>query len=252
MEQIDYTSIADLYDLFVAADYDFDFFTGEFDLSGAAVLELTSGTGRLSLPLIESGADLTCVDLSSGMLEVLNDKLRQKNLTARVICDDIANLTFSAEFDLAILPFQSFMELIGKEVQEQVLGVVYQALKPGGKFICTMHNPPIRRQVVDGILRVVGHFPKDGGTLIVSGFEQGGRPVVTRHQLFEFYNGSGILQWKRMLRMHFEFITKEQFQGMASAAGFHVAALYGDYQRRSYAEAESPVMIWVLEKPVLQ
>ena len=63
MENIDYDGVADLYDLYVNTDYDFEFFVREIRARDARVLELASGTGRLSIPLIEAGADLTCVDL---------------------------------------------------------------------------------------------------------------------------------------------------------------------------------------------
>ncbi|MDJ0554187.1 MAG: class I SAM-dependent methyltransferase [Microcoleaceae cyanobacterium MO_207.B10] len=40
------------------------------------VLELISGTGRLSIPLLEAGIPLTCVDNSPQMLEILRQKIQ--------------------------------------------------------------------------------------------------------------------------------------------------------------------------------
>jgi hypothetical protein len=60
--QIDYDSVAALYDTYVTADDDVSFFVSEIQQTTGPVLELTSGTGRLSVPLLEAGADLTCVD----------------------------------------------------------------------------------------------------------------------------------------------------------------------------------------------
>lgn len=48
--QIDYDSIAEIYDLYVTADYDITFFLQETANVEGPVLELTAGTGRLSLP----------------------------------------------------------------------------------------------------------------------------------------------------------------------------------------------------------
>ncbi len=248
MKFIDYDKVAELYDLYVHTDYDLDFFTSEIKVKGTKVLELTAGTGRLSIPLIEAGADLTCLDISQGMLNVLTEKLQKKNLSARVVCADICEISFQSEFELAIFPFQSFMELVGRERQTAALVAIYRALENGGKFICTLHNPTMRRKVVDGALRIVGHFPKDNGTLIVSGFEQGGDPVVTRQQFFEYYNETGNLEWKRILPMHFEFIEKQDFQEMVERVGFRVKELYGNYDRNEFNSESSPVMIWGLEK----
>ena len=248
MEIIDYNQVAELYDLYVHTDYDFDFFTSEIKAKGTKVLELAAGTGRLSIPIIEAGAVLTCLDISQGMLNVLSEKLQKKNLSARIVCSDICEMSFQSEFELAIFPFQSFMELVGKERQTTALAAIHRSLENGGKFICTLHNPTIRRKVVDGTLRIVGHFPKDNGTLVVSGFEQGGNPVVTRHQFFEYYNETGLLEWKRILPMQFEFIEKQDFQEMVERAGFRVVELYGSYDRSEFNSEKSPVMIWGLEK----
>ena len=248
MENIDYDSIADLYDLYVSTDYDFEFFIREIGDRDARVLELASGTGRLSIPLIEAGADLTCVDVSRGMLSVLSAKLQERNLRARVVCSDVCEMELQSEFELAIFPFQSFMELVGKENQFKALLAIYRSLEPKGRFICTMHNPLIRRRSVDGTSRLVGKFPKGNGMLVVSGFEKNGTPVVDRSQLLEYYNESGVLEWKRLLEMQFEFIEKEAFETMAKRNGFRLSALYGDYDRSPFEPTKSPVMIWMLEK----
>lgn len=241
MPQIDYDSIAALYDTYVTADYDVPFFVSEVQRTTGPVLELTSGTGRLSLPLLEAGADLTCVDSSQGMLEVLTRKLADRGLKADVRCADVCQLDLPRRFDLALLPFQSFMEIVGTERQRGTLDAVFACLQVGGRFICTMHNPTVRRTQVDGALRVVGCFPLEGGNLIVSGFEQGGRPVVSRLQCFEFFRPDGLLAWKRLLPMEFSFVEREAFEQMAVGAGFRIAQLYGNYERAGFDALTSPV-----------
>jgi SAM-dependent methyltransferase len=248
MQPIDYNSIAEIYDLYVTADHDIPFFISETKSVSVPVLELMAGTGRLSLPLIEAGAKLTCVDSSSAMLEVLSRKLKQRGLHADIICADVCRLSLPTQFELAILPFQAFMEIIGEENQRTALAAVFRCLVPGGRFICTLHNPAIRRKQVDGLLRLVGQFPIESGTLVVSGFEQGGNPVVLRQQFFEFFDGEGRLVEKRLLQMKFAFVEKNEFEHMAQSAGFRVAQLCGNYDRASFDPVQSPVMIWRLEK----
>ena len=135
MDNIDYDSVAELYDLYVDADYDHAFFACEITRVGLQVLDLTSGTGRLSIPLIEAGAYLTCVDMSQSMLNVLSEKPKMRNLSAQVVCADVCDISFHEEFELAIFPFQSFMELIGEDKQQIALAAIFRSLKPGGKFI---------------------------------------------------------------------------------------------------------------------
>lgn len=248
MQSIDYDSIAEIYDLYVTADYDVPFFLSEVKGVEGPILELMAGTGRLSLPLIESGARLTCVDSSQGMLEILSRKLAHRGLAADLLCLDVCRLELPPRFELAILPFQAFMEIVGEENQRAALASIFACLAPGGRFLCTLHNPVVRKAQVDGLQRLVGRFPADGGTLVVSGFETGGNPIVTRLQLFELFGPDGLLLWKRLLPMEFTLVEKDAFEQMALDAGFHVARLHGSYDRAPFDPARSPVMIWSLEK----
>jgi SAM-dependent methyltransferase len=245
---IDYDSVAEIYDLYVTADYDVSFFLCEAAKAAGPVLELTAGTGRISLPLLEAGVRLTCVDGSRGMLGVLSRKLKEHGLNAEVLCGDVCRLQLPASFHLAIMPFQSFMEIVGEGRQRQALSAVSACLTPGGRFICTLHNPLVRRSQVDGVLRIVGQFPIEDGTLVVSGIEQGGYPVVARQQFFEFFGKDGHLRSNQLLAMEFAFVEKRQFESMAQDAGFRVLNLFGDYDRSPFEADRSPAMIWILEK----
>ncbi len=248
MQTIDYDSIAEIYDIYVTTDFDFLFYKNHIKFEHTKILELTSGTGRLSIPLIESGANLTCVDISSNMLNVLERKLQSKRLSAKVVCKNIFDITYKEEFDYVIIPFQSFMEFVGSENQSKVLNSVNEALVDSGIFICTMHNPDVRRKNVDGQLHIVGNYATEDGNLIVSGFEKDGNPVVKRYQFFEKYNKQGYLEAKRLLEMQFELIYENNFRKMAESAGFRIISLYGNYDESEFNEKSSPVMIWVLEK----
>ena len=247
MDAIDYDAVAELYDLYTSVSYDYDFFLGRVS-PGERVLELMAGTGRLSIPLIKAGAVLTCVDISQGMLDVLERKLEGQGLEANILCTDVQHLGFDAEFECAILPFQSFMELVGRKKQMNALRSVCRALIPKGKFYCTMHNPAVRRTAVDGILRGVGAFKHGQETIVVSGFETGGEPVVRRSQFIERFNESGQSVSRILQRMEFELIEENTFREMALEVGFEVKAIFGDYSSAEFDAETSPVMIWELEK----
>lgn len=82
MEINNYDYVADLYDVYVPATFDIDFFLKETGQTSGEVLELMSGTGRVSIPLLEAGVKLTCVDLSARSNEILEKKLKQLGLYA--------------------------------------------------------------------------------------------------------------------------------------------------------------------------
>ncbi|UCC64193.1 MAG: class I SAM-dependent methyltransferase [Anaerolineae bacterium] len=252
MAPIEYARIADLYDVYVQTTFDISFFLNEAKKSAGEVLELTSGTGRVSIPLVEAGIHLTCVDSSPEMLAILREKLDRRGLSASVHRMDIRQLALGRRFDLIIIPFHSFAELLSPSDQRRTLVGIYDHLSESGRFICTLHNPPVRLRPADGRLRLRGRcsLESDGGTLLLWGLEtyDPEEGVVNGLQFFETYDPDGVMRSRRVLETRFRLLQKAGFEELVCAAGFEVVALYGDYAYAEFQEDKSPFMIWVLQK----
>ena len=94
----------------------------------ARVLEVGSGTGRISIPLLESGVDLTGCDLSMPMLR----RFQEKFPAARTVRADAAMLPFpTAHFDNVITVH--VMHLIPS--WREVLREFRRILIPGGAYL---------------------------------------------------------------------------------------------------------------------
>ena len=253
MEANNYDSIAELYDTYVPATYDIAFFLKETKKTTGEVLELMSGTGRISLPLIEAGVRLTCVDLSGELNAILETKLRQKGLKADIYQMDVCELELPKKFDMIIIPFHSFAHIVSPDDQRKALGRIQQHLSPGGTFICTLGNPALRKNSVDGQLRLFKKYPfEDGkGCLLLwikEDFNASDSQVVEAMQFFEEYDAEGVLTTKRLLELHFRLSSKNELEELAREAGFRVKAFYGDYSWAEFRQASSPYMIWLFEK----
>jgi len=83
---IDFDLVADLYDAYVPVDFDIPFYK-KFCKGYGKILELMCGTGRVSLPLLLEGHNLTCVDYSQGMLDIFRSKLPE-GLQAKMLCQE--------------------------------------------------------------------------------------------------------------------------------------------------------------------
>ena len=250
---IDWARIADLYDTYVRSDFDIPFFVSETGTVRGEVLELMSGTGRMSIPLIKAGVKLTCVDASAEMLAILRAKLKEQNLCASVHHVDVRELDLGRTFDLIFIPFHSFAELPTAADQRKALDAVQRHLTAGGRFICTLHNPRTRLKRVDSQLRLWGNYERQNGagTLLFWGLEHldSDPHSVSGLELFEEYDPAGILQSKRMVELHYRVVEKREFEELAAAAGLQQEALFGDYQRAEFQEERGPFMIWILRKP---
>jgi SAM-dependent methyltransferase len=211
-----------------------------------------AGTGRVSLPLVRAGVHLTCVDNAPQMLARLREKLAAQHLPAQVYEMDVRHLTLDKQFDLIILPFHSFGELVSSTDQQLALACIYEHLALGGRFICTLHNPPQRLRSIDGQLRLVGTYPdaEQHTTLLFWSLStyDAATHLVQASQFYEQYNSRGILQEKSLLQLTFVLPQRAEFEMQATAVGFKVLALYGDYSYAPFQEETSPYMIWVLGK----
>ena len=245
MPAMDYSRIADLYDSYVRVDLDVPFFLG-YAAQASTVLELMSGTGRVSVPLAQAGAALTCVDSSPEMLASLRQKAYQQGLTFDVVIADVTEMDLGKTFDLILLPFNSFGEITEPEAQRKALAAIRRHLAPGGKFICTLHNPPARLKTVGQGLKLRGKF-NESDRIVLLWSEETYNPdswMVNGMQFVEVYDAAGVMVEKRFVEIEFSLLAPSEFEAMAAAAGFTVAARFGDYQRAPFDPDTSPFVIW--------
>jgi len=251
MPAMDYSTIAELYDVYVQAEVDVPFFLQEAQYCHK-VLELTAGTGRLSLPLLQAGIPLACLDSSPEMLAVLRRKLQDKELSAPLYEMDLCHFSLPDKFDLIIIPFNAFAEVTQPALQKQALATIHSHLTEEGHLICTLHNPAIRLRQCDGQIHWRGKYalPDQAGSLLLSTLEnyEPDHQLVQGFQFYELYAADGTIQSKRFVEIQFFVHTRESFETLACSQGYVVTTLYGDYARNEFQAEASPFMIWVLGK----
>lgn len=105
------------------------------------ILDIGCGTGRHSIELAKRGYRITGVDLSESMLQRAREKAIEADVSVDFSQADARNLSFEAEFDLAIMLCEGAFPLMETdEMNFQILQNAAKALKPGGKLIFTTLN----------------------------------------------------------------------------------------------------------------
>lgn len=140
----------------IASDYD-DYFAHnrlfEFDAQilhdflpaptkRSVVADLGCGTGRALLPLVQRGFHGLAIDLSEHMLQIVQEKARQENLSLDCLRANLVELDAVRDnsIDHAISLFSTLGMICGKRHRQRSLDHVRRILKPGGTFIIHVHN----------------------------------------------------------------------------------------------------------------
>lgn len=250
---LDYEKIAHLYDSYCRVTEDLPFFLQECSKRDGSVLELMCGTGRISVPLLEAGVNVTCVDASPAMLAILKQKLVARGLNAPVVQADVSCLNLSTPFDLVLLPFQSFHELHSPAEQRQALQEIARSLTPNGRFICTLHNPKVRLQSVGQGASRYGPFPRVDGkegsvSLSVDLNYAPDTGLVSGWQTICELDAADRQVAEHRLPVQFSLMELEQFRDLIQSVGFQIEEVFGSYDRSPFDPDTSPYMIVCSQK----
>lgn len=112
--------------------------------ASGAVLELGAGTGRLTIPLLELGWEVTALELSTAMLATLRTRLADAPAELRGRCTtvqgDMTSFALGKRFGTAIVS-PSTIDLLDDAGRIGLYASVREHLEPGGRFLVGMANP---------------------------------------------------------------------------------------------------------------
>lgn len=236
-KNIDFGFVADIYDAYVNVSFDIPFYKTLCKKYCDEVLELMCGTGRVSIPLVDEGVSLTCVDYSREMLEVFERKLNGRKVP--LICQDVCELDIARQFGLIFIPFNSITEITDKEKRRKAITGIYKHLSDDGDFLVTLYNPDYRLKSADGNMKCMGSFNLSmDRTLTITynnSYDQASN-LVYGTQFYEIYDYRNRLIDKRFLNIAFTLISREEIVDMCTAVGFKLVEIYGDYEFGAFDE----------------
>jgi len=147
----------------------------------ARVLDVGCGTGVLASRLLQAGYEVTGIDPSAGMLEVL----RSRAPGVAAVEGSGAALPFDdGEFDL-VLSVATFHHIADPDDVRRALMEMVRVARPGGRILVWDHNP---RNPYWG--RLMARVPQDSGderlipeAEVLAGLRGGGAEIVRAEQL---------------------------------------------------------------------
>jgi len=136
-----YDQMGDFYDFVYSEDFDSDFYLKEAEKAKGKVLELGCGTGRIGIKLVKAGIDVTGLDISEKMLELLQRNATKERLKIKTHLGDMRDFKINEKFKLAIFPYRSFLHLLTRGDREKTLANIHSHLEKNGKVIIHIYNP---------------------------------------------------------------------------------------------------------------
>ena len=224
----EYDSLANVYDLEYDHVYDIPFWLSLAEREVGPVIEWGAGTGRIAVPLVIAGHDVSAVEVSAGMV----DRGREKGQAVEWVVGDMRDAKIERSYGLAVCAFNSFLCLRSTEdalaflrnahehlVPEGLLGIEVSAFSPeelaGGPEL--RHD--FTRQLSDGRLDRFSVSTYDAAT-----------QLMHMRLFYERYDGSSSFESRMAQDLTIRTTNRDELLLMLRLAGFEAEEIYGDFE----------------------
>jgi SAM-dependent methyltransferase len=207
---------------------------------GESVLELACGTGRVTIPMAETGARTTGLDNSVAMLHIAERKAEAAGVDVTWVQGDMAAFDMDERFGLVTIPCRSFLMLTSGEAQKRCLERIREHLMARGLLALNIFNPDLA--LIAGRLgERADRWERDrSGGLARREFHTGEQLLVETRR-----DNSDPTDQARTIRAR--WIYRYEMQYLLELSGFAVEGLYGGFEGQPFDEA-STEMVWVARR----
>jgi ubiquinone/menaquinone biosynthesis C-methylase UbiE len=235
---------------------------------GSPILEIGSGTGRVTLTLARAGYTVYGIDLSENMLNIARKKILQNppevQQKIELVQQDMCELNIPGrKFVLALMPYGEFAHVLERERQEAALNAVCRHLQKNGVLIIGMSNWDAHEERISfkgsGISRW-GHsmplkyegifYDKKNNRLITRYIARGYDPSVQTAihvYIHEITDQDGHLIARKTNVLPIRYIFRYEMELLLEKAGFVVENIFGYYDKSEFKQ-DSKRMIFVARK----
>lgn len=229
-----YEQMGDFYDLVYSEQFDSDFYLKEAKKAEGPVLELGCGTGRIAIKLAKEGIDVTGLDMSEKMLELLKRNAHQAGVKVKTYLGDMRDFNIEEKFRLAVFPYRSFLHLLSTADREKTLANVYNHLEEGGKVILHVYNPSQEELETTGEPHKIDETEaiKEGKKYLMKWFLQYHPENGTADYMIVVHREDGTE--KEKFKMTVSFITVAELKTILEEAGYRNIKSYCGFDYEEY------------------
>jgi len=217
--------IAVIYDEWYAEHEDAALGTLKGLAQGGRALELGIGTGRVALPLHQSGVAVDGIDASEAMIAKLRSKPRGDEI--RVTLGDFADVAVEGRYALIYVLFNTFFALLTQEEQLRCFRNVAQHLGSEGRFVVEAFVPDLSRFSGQQAVRAVS-MSENEVRLEASQLDPVTQQVTSQHVVLTE-------QGVRLYPVKLRYVWPAELDLMARLAGLQLRHRWGNWRKAAFS-----------------
>ncbi len=246
---------AEFYDILHADLPDVAAYVDFARLYGPEILELGSGTGRLTIPLARAGNAVTGLELSPGMLGQCRRKLETESQVVQsritLMQGDMTDFQIPRMFDLAIAPCNTFCHMLSLEDMTKAMSCIHGNLREGGMLIIDNSLPDIAAMVESGGKEEVLEFTHpEKNTRIVDRFTPEYdflNQMEHDHIVLQEYDGESIVR-EAESQVTLTWFFPRELEFMIQRCGFQVMETRGSLTEGGGITENSREMVFICRR----
>jgi len=218
---------------------DIPFYVEEAVRAGGSVLELACGTGRLTIPIAQSGVSIVGLDQCPSMLARARAKASVGGIAIPFVESDCRKFELERKFALIFMAFNSMQLLHDSASLEALFRNVRRQLAPGGRFIFDVFNPRVTILAREGTSRTHEREyedPDGQGTIILEQtlVYDDASQVSRMRWYFSRRGPNGHEKDFCVEDLHMRCFFPQELDLLVRSQGFEIEAKYGSFERKPF------------------
>lgn len=212
------------------------------------VLELGIGTGRIAIPLAQSGVHVVGIDNSIKMLASLKDKINSGKINnISYYHQEMQSVELESKFNLILCPFCTFNFLLSVDDQQKTLCAVRKLMKEKSRIVFDLLTPNTFPDAFrDSSLKYFDSYlcsDEDAHIEIYtsSKFNQCNQ-ILSQERIFRKYN-CNILTSESHYTMNNRLFFMGEFQLLLDKCGYKILSIYGNYRFSSFSQSSKELIV---------
>jgi SAM-dependent methyltransferase len=231
--QTTYSLFAKFYDAYVG-DYNLDLplYSALAAKTQSPILEIGCGSGRVLFSLLQTGQEVTGVDISEEMLRLAEDKLQKNQQRGRckLVNHNFVDHALPHAYGLALVTFYTFNYLLSPDDQKAFLNHVAESLLPGSVIVFHLFYPhTLSHPETSGKWIDKGQYRVAGETIFLQDFRRmSNEHLEERIQAFRYKTGH-----REEIHTLRRYVSPGEIYRLLIDAGFAAPVLINNFDLRS-------------------